>query len=74
MIISLGCPLELLESFKKIPVLGSTMESDDVAWGGAWAEGSFYAIVLCSSGMEDNGFADRLQFHHRPKGEAEMGR
>lgn len=45
MMLSLGCPLELLEGFKKVPTLGSTMERDDVAR----AEVLFYTVILCSS-------------------------
>lgn len=46
-ILSLGCPLELLGSFKEIPVLGSTMDSDGMDLGGDWAEVLFYTIILC---------------------------
>lgn len=43
-----GCPLELLGSFKEIPMLGSTRESDGMVWGGDWAEVLFYTIILSS--------------------------
>lgn len=68
-ILCLGCPLELLGSFKEIPVLGSTMDSDGMVWGGDWAEVLFYTLFSVITRL-----TDRLQFHHRPGGEAEAGR